>query len=198
MRSDALAFNIRRYQPRDQDAVVDLFMRVNRSLAPPEMKEVFEAYMARSLAEEIGQIDQYYDANRKRSFWVATDGRRLFGNFGLEPADDGAIEVRRMYVDFPFRRSGIARAMLTHAEKHARQAGFARIILSTSSLQQPALALYRSAGFDLVREEIATLSSHKTIDNGIPRYYLDKRLTEVPAPKIQAFVSSKIQPVHPG
>jgi hypothetical protein len=64
MPNDALAFNIRLYQPRDQDAVVDLFTRVNRRLAPPEMKEVFEAYVARSLAKEIGQINQYYDADR--------------------------------------------------------------------------------------------------------------------------------------
>jgi GNAT superfamily N-acetyltransferase len=183
---DVIAFSIRPYRPEDRDAVIDMFIRVNRSLAPPEMKEVFEAYVARSLGEEIGQIDQYYDAARRRSFWIATDGSRLLGNFGLEPAYDGAIEVRRMYVDFPFRRSGIARAMLLHAEARARQAGFTRLILSTSSLQQPALALYRSSGFELVRQEIANASSLRTVGNGIPRYHLEKPLTDVPAPKIQA------------
>lgn len=198
MLDDSLAFTIRSYQAEDQDAVVDLFIRVNRSLAPPEMQEIFEAYVARSLAEEVGQIEHYYDAERNRSFWVATDGKRLLGNFGLESADDGAVEVRRMYVDFPFRRSGVARAMLRQAETYAGQAGFTRIILSTSSLQQPALALYRSAGFELVREEIATSSSLRTIGNGIPRYHLEKSLTHGLAPEFQALASAKIQPVHGG
>ncbi|WP_119272838.1 GNAT family N-acetyltransferase [Taklimakanibacter deserti] len=188
MPNDTLAFTIRPYRPEDRDAVVDLFVRVNRSLAPPEMKEVFEAYVARSLAEEIGQIDRYYDAARDRSFWVTIADSRLLGNFGLEPADDGAAEVRRMYVDFPFRRSGIARAMLLHAETCARQAGFTRLILSTSSLQQPALALYRSSGFELVRQEIANSPSLKTVGNGIPRYHLEKPLIKGPPPNIQASV----------
>lgn len=186
MPHDTLAFRIRPYRPEDRDAVMDLFIRVNRSLAPPEMKEAFEAYVARSLAEEIGQIERYYDTARERGFWVAVTGNRLLGNFGLEPAGDGAAEVRRMYVDFPFRRSGIARAMLLHAEACARQAGFTRLILSTSSLQQPALALYRSSGFELVREEIANAPSLRTVGNGIPRYHLEKPLIKGPPPNIQA------------
>jgi putative acetyltransferase len=189
-----LPFAIRRYHPHDQEAVADLFVRVNRSLAPPSMEAAFEDYVARSLAEEIGRIDQYYDAGRKRSFWVVDDGRQLLGNFGLEPVDESTIEVRRMYVDFPFRRTGIARAMLLHAEKCAGQDGFIRIVLSTSSLQQPALALYRSAGFELVREEIATAQNLKTVGNGILRYYLEKF---VPTAKISGIDGwNQVRPVQ--
>jgi GNAT superfamily N-acetyltransferase len=173
-----LAFDIRRYRLEDRDAVIDLFTRINHSLAPPEMRAAFEAYVARSLAEEIGRIDEYYDAGRNRSFWVATDGSRLLGYFGLEPVGDGAIEVRRMYVDFPFRRMGVARALLAHAEDHARTSGFARVILSTSSLQRPALALYQSAGYGLLREEAAAEASHKTVGHGILRFYLEKSLSD--------------------
>jgi hypothetical protein len=66
---------------------MDLLVRVNRSLAPPEMKEFFEAYVARSLAEEIGQIDR---SMMPRATGVFGAGNRLLGNFGLEPADDCA------------------------------------------------------------------------------------------------------------
>jgi GNAT superfamily N-acetyltransferase len=179
------ACSIRPYRPEDRDAVIDLFVRVNRDLAPPALRTVFEAYVERSLQEEMARIAEYYDAGRKRSFWVATDGARLLGNFGLEPTDDRAVEIRRMYVDFAFRRSGIARAMLAHAEERARDSGFERIILSTSSLQLPALALYRSAGYELLREEIATEASLKTIGNGIRRFYLEKWLSHRPAADIQ-------------
>ena len=183
------AFVIRAYRNEDQAAVVDLFVRVNRNLAPPDMQEVFADYVTRSIEAEIGRIDRYYDAARGRGFWVTTDGARLMGNFGLEPAGDDAIEVRRMYVDFPHRGKGLARAMLSHAEDWARMRGFGKIVLSTSSLQLPALALYQSAGFTLLRQEVATASSHKTIGNGILRFYLEKPLP----PKNQAV---QFRPVH--
>jgi GNAT superfamily N-acetyltransferase len=186
------AFSIRPYRPEDQAAVVDLFVRVNRSLAPRDMQVAFAEYVTRSIEAEVGRIDQYYDAARGRGFWVATDGARLLGNFGLEPAGDDAIEVRRMYVDFAFRGRGIARAMLSHAEDWARTQGFGKIVLSTSSLQLPALALYQSAGFTLLREEIATQASHKTVGNGILRFYLEKPLK----PKKQAPDGRQFRPVH--
>lgn len=169
-------FIIRPYDDSDRGAVIDLFVRANRDLAPIEMREAFDAYVARSIAEEIGRIGQYYNARLKRSFWVATDGRSLLGNFGLEPTQDGAVELRRMYVDFPYRRTGIARAMLRHAETCARQSGFGRIMLSTSELQHAALALYHSAGFSLVREEVARTSSLRTVGKGIRRFHLAKPL----------------------
>jgi GNAT superfamily N-acetyltransferase len=158
---------------------MDLFIRVNHSLAPPEMRAAFEAYLARSLVEEVGRIDEYYDAGRKRSFWIAADGSRLLGYFGLEPVSETAIEVRRMYVDFPYRRMGIARTLLAHAESQALKSGFRTIVLSTSTLQRPALALYQSAGYTLIREVAATAASHKTVGNGIVRFYLEKKLPEI-------------------
>lgn len=190
------AFAIRPYRPEDQAGIMDLFIRVNRSLALPEMEEAFATYVARSLKDEIGRIDQYYDAGRNRSFWVASDGARLLGNFGLEPAEDGAVEIRRIYVDFPFRRLGVARAMIAHAETCAKEYGFDRIVLSTSSLQRPALSLYRSAGFVLLREEIATTASHKTIGNGILRFHFEKSLADNSTPKNQACDPRQIQPVQ--
>lgn len=82
-----------------------------------------------------------------------------------------------MHVDFPFRGTGTARAMLSHAEVWAQFQGLGKIVLSTSSLQRPALTLYRSAGFALLREEVATASSHKTVGGGILRFYLEKELS---------------------
>lgn len=183
------AFSIRAYRPEDQAAVVDLFVRVNEGLAPADMKEAFALYVTQSIETEIGRIDQYYDAACGRGFWVATDGARLLGNFGLEPVSDDTIEVRRMYVDFPYRKMGIARAMLRHAEDWAEAQGFGKIVLSTSSLQLPALALYQSTGYALLRQEAAQAASHKTVGNGILRFYLEKPLQL----KNQAI---PIRPVH--
>lgn len=157
---------------------MDLFIRINHSLAPPDLRAAFEAYVARSVAEEIGRIHEYYHADLNRSFWVAANASGLLGYFGLESADDWAIELRRMYVDFPFRRMGVARALLVHAEQRARNHGFSRIVLSTSSLQHAALALYQSAGYVLLRQETAKEASHKTVGHGILRFHFEKNLSD--------------------
>src|SRR5689334_7470464 len=116
MTGQPISLSIQPYRGSDRQAVIDLFIEVNRALAPPDMREAFAAYVENSLAEEIGRIDQYYDAGRGRSLWAATDGDRLLGHFGLEPVGNGAIEIRRMYVAPSVRRRGVASAMLLHAE----------------------------------------------------------------------------------
>ena len=112
-----MPWQIRPFEPNDASAVQDLFVRVNRELAPPQWRDEFEQYIALSLREEIGRIAEYYDGTEGRSFWVAVDGERLIGNYGLEPSGPGAFELRRMYVEPSLRRQGLARAMLAHAEQ---------------------------------------------------------------------------------
>jgi GNAT superfamily N-acetyltransferase len=96
--------------------------------------------------------------------------------FGLEPSGDSAMELRRMYVDPDARRRGIARRMLDFAEQECRRRRRFRMELSTSELQAEALALYRNAGYELVREEIAEAASNKTLGGGIRRYHFAKAL----------------------
>jgi putative acetyltransferase len=96
--------------------------------------------------------------------------------FGLEQIDADAMELRRMYVDPDQRRRGIARAMLAYAEDECRRRNFKRLDLSTSELQGEALALYRNAGYVLMREEAATEASNKTVGGDIKRYYFTKPL----------------------
>jgi len=173
---------IRSYQPKDHAPVRDLFIRVNRELAPPDLRDAFEAYIALSLTEEIDRIPAYY-AERQGGFWVAEDHSEgmspsLVGMFGLERADRKAAELRRMYVDPRARGRGLGRAMLARAETEAVRLGYDHMVLSTSELQGPALGLYRSAGYRLVREEIATgHGSHKTVGAGLRRFHFEKSLT---------------------
>ncbi len=167
---------IRLFAAEDAVAVSDLFVRVNRLLAPPGLADAFEAYIARSMAEEIGRVTDYYE-ERRGGFWVAIAEGRIAGMFGLEPAGEGALELRRMYVDPIFRRRGIARKMLAFAEDECRRRGRPRMDLSTSELQEGALRLYRNSGYTLVREEIAAEQSNKTLGGGIRRYYFTRALS---------------------
>src|SRR5215472_5281384 len=96
---------IRRFESADQEQVRELFVTVNRQLAPVHLREAFEAYINQALIEEISRIPNYYDAGRNGGFWVA-EGGRLLGTFGLEEAGSDAMELRRMYVDPAARRRG--------------------------------------------------------------------------------------------
>ena len=166
---------IRPFEDGDAALVEDLFVRVNRELAPPDMREAFEAYIARSLAEEMGRIAEYYQEHGG-GFWVARQNDRIAGMFGLERCASDAMELRRMYVDRLARRTGLGRAMLRYAEAECRRRDVRRVELSTSELQPAALALYKSEGYRLMREASADRSSNKTVGGGILRYYFEKDL----------------------
>jgi GNAT superfamily N-acetyltransferase len=126
--------SIRPFSANDAAAVRELFIRVNRLLAPPAMRDAFEDYITRSLAEEVDRIAQYY-GDKRGGFWIAHDGNRVVGMFGLEPVGNSAMELRRMYVDPDQRRRGIARRMLDFAEQECRRRGRARRGLSTAEVQ---------------------------------------------------------------
>ena len=159
----------------EQDAVQvrELFITVNRLLSPPDLRDVFEAYIERALMEKIDRISAYY-GERDGGFWVGVQDDKVVGTFGLERASDYAMELRRMYVDPSARRRGIARRMLQFAEDECRRRNVSRLELSTAEIQQAALALYRNAGYRLVREETVDGLTNKTVGSGILRYYLEK------------------------
>jgi putative acetyltransferase len=161
---------IREFSPDDVIAVRELFIRVNRLLAPPHMKDAFEVYIAGALTEEVDRATDYY-RERKGGFWVAVDGEKVVGMFGLESSGDGAMELRRMYVDPQSRRRGIGQRMLHFAEQECRRRNRAQLDLSTSELQQEALSFYRN-----VREEVAAAVSNKTVGGGIRPYHFTKML----------------------
>ena len=166
---------IRPFTERDAAQVRQLFITVNRLLSPPDLRDAFEAYIERALTVEIDRIPAYY-GERNGGFWVAVKGDEVVGTFGLERASDDAMELRRMYVDPLARRRGIARQMLRLAEDECRRRNVSWLELSTAEIQQEALALYRNAGYRLVREETVEALSNKTVGSGIRRYYLEKIL----------------------
>jgi hypothetical protein len=70
--------------------VRELFVRVNRLLAPANLKDAFELYIVHSLTEEMDRVAEYY-SERKGGFWVAVDGQKIVGMFGLESSGEEAM-----------------------------------------------------------------------------------------------------------
>jgi len=139
------------------------------------MRDIFENYIVRSLAEEVGRITAYY-GERMGGFWVAVRDGELVGMFGLELTSPGILELRRMYVDPSARRAGIARSMLQFAEDECRARKALTLELSTSELQPAAIGLYEQAGYRLIKKVIADQGSNKTVGGGIFRYHFEKSL----------------------
>ena len=63
------AINIRPFDVNDAAHVRELFVRVNRLLAPPHMQQAFEDYIAASLTEEVDRIAEYYGGREAASGW---------------------------------------------------------------------------------------------------------------------------------
>ncbi len=170
-----MKLEIRPFQPIDAASVKELFIAVNRSLAPPDLADRFETYITASIREEIGRIKEYYTA-KNGQFWVACDADTLAGMVGVEQHSDGAMELRRMYVSSDYRRKGIARKLLDHVENWCHDASYKTLVLSTSELQPAAIRLYETSGFTFIRKTTAQTANNKTIGGGIQRRYYTKGL----------------------
>jgi GNAT superfamily N-acetyltransferase len=166
---------IRPFADDDTPQVRELFIATNRLLSPPDLRDAFEAYIERALAAEIDRITDYY-REHDGGFWVSIRSNRLVGTFGLERAASDAMELRRMYVDAAARRNGSGRRMLQYAEDECRRRNIARLELSTAEIQSAAIALYKNAGYQLLREDIAEIESNKTVGSGLRRLYFQKVL----------------------
>jgi putative acetyltransferase len=68
----------------------------------------------------------------------------------LRPTDDGAVEVKRMYVSEANRGRGFGRTILVALEEMAAHRGYRIIRLETGGRQPEAIALYESAGYHLI------------------------------------------------
>jgi putative acetyltransferase len=78
---------------------------------------------------------------------LAKAGGEAAGCVALRELDDGACEMKRMYVDERLRGQGVGAALSTRVLADARALGHQRMRLDTSIRQAEALGLYRRMGF---------------------------------------------------
>ena len=167
---------IRAYEDADYEEVVALFTRINRELAPADMCELFEQYIAAAISGELRELQNIFSAAKRNAFWVVQIDGQIVGMFGIESRSEDSTELRRMYLDRPYRGRGIAQRMLQCAEARARDLGFSRLILSTAEVQEAAIAFYRKSGYRFVKSELADTMSTKTVGGGLTRFHFEKTL----------------------
>ena len=118
------------------------------------------ALEARSLYPELITRGAPMPTNPPRqeraAYFVAFLAGTPVGCGALRPLNGATAEVRRVYVLQPYRRSGVARALLAHLQRTALALHYTVLRVETGNRQLAAMALYESFGF----QRIAPFGEH--------------------------------------
>ena len=78
---------------------------------------------------------------------IACDGDTAVGCAGLKPYSGSEAEIKRVWVEPPYRGNRIAREMMGLLEKRALENGYSRLILQTREIMTGAVRLYGKLGY---------------------------------------------------
>jgi putative acetyltransferase len=84
------------------------------------------------------------------AFLVAYNNGAPVGCGAIRRLDERTAEIKRMYVAPEWRGRGVGRVVLEALEAEGRQLGVVRMVLETGTLQDRALAMYRSCGYAVI------------------------------------------------
>jgi ribosomal protein S18 acetylase RimI-like enzyme len=89
------------------------------------------------------------------------------GYCGYELSHEGpdALKVGQLYVLDKYRGEGLGRFMLGHVEKRARELGRYTLVLQVNKRNAGAIAFYRQAGFEVLREAVFDIGAGFVMDD---------------------------------
>ena len=111
--------------------------------------------LVRSLDEEIAERDgdehefyaKYNSADDLKNVVLVYRDGRVCGCGAMKPFSPDTMEIKRMYVPPPDRRTGIASRVLAELERWAQELSMSAVVLETGKRQPEALALYTARGY---------------------------------------------------
>lgn len=87
----------------------------------------------------------------KGALFVAYWNESPAGCIALQPLkEEGVCEMKRLYVQPAFRKYGIGRALVEKLIDEAYQLSYSKMRLDTLERLKPAIALYKSLGFEII------------------------------------------------
>jgi ribosomal protein S18 acetylase RimI-like enzyme len=128
---------IRQYTAADRDDVRHLHRYV---------LQLTGAYLGDGVRDEdLDDIEKIY--LERGAFLIGEVDRRIVAMGALRPLNDTTAEIKRMRVHPDWQRRGFGSRILTELEAAARQLGYTRLVLDTSTLQLAAQELYQKFGY---------------------------------------------------
>jgi putative acetyltransferase len=131
-------FSVKRYEPSDAQATIEIFLRAIREVAS---KDYSPEQVAAWAKVDDPQIWAQYRANRPT--WLAMDGSTSIGFTDLK--SDGCLDM--MFVSPDYQGKGVASLLLATVENMARKQGFQRIFTEASLTARP---FFERKGFVVV------------------------------------------------
>jgi putative acetyltransferase len=133
-------------------------MKFIQAQSPEEIeiaRELFREYAAglnidlcfQNFDQEVNDLPGNYAPPLGRLL-LAIEDEQVAGCIALRSLNDGACEMKRLYVRPEFRGQGLGKKLVTTLLDVAREIGYRRILLDTlPGKMDEAIALYRSLGF---------------------------------------------------
>ncbi|GEM_PF-3567941 len=150
-------FAIRPLKKGDREHVRELFratyLAYTDTLDPAAAAEGTE-HVRKSLQEDLADPFAHYMRSPGTCFFVAVIDGQVAGMAGVDrwAEDATAVEIRRVAVGHQFRRRGIAKGLMAHAESWAASHGYEMVRLYTVEYFTEAIAMYEGLGYRLVAE----------------------------------------------
>jgi putative acetyltransferase len=119
----------------------------------PQLLALLRLHLADAHANSPPGSVNAFDLSRLKApdinVYTAWRDDRLLGMAALKQLDAVTGEIKSMRTDPAHLREGVAKALLDHILRIARERGYRRLCLETGSGEafEPALALYRKKGF---------------------------------------------------
>lgn len=131
---------IRRFEPRDFDAVVNVILPIQR--------DEFGFEVTLDHQPDLRIIPEFYQRGLGE-FWVAENGYKIVGTIGLVDIGGGLAALRKMFVaaDWRGREHGTAAKLLGVLLATARERGIRAVYLGTTDRFLAAHRFYEKNGF---------------------------------------------------
>ncbi|KAM5250250.1 putative N-acetyltransferase 8B [Hipposideros larvatus] len=116
------------------------------------VKYSWNQYVVDTLHTDMSDITKFYMSERGSCFWVAESEGQVVGTVGARPFEESSLckkqlQLLHLSVALERRGEGIAKALVRTVLQFAQNQGYSEVVLSTSTMQHSALALYQHLGF---------------------------------------------------
>lgn len=137
---------IRPLEPGDVAAAKRVMLTVAAGIFDPDHPAATFVNRHSAALSDVDDYQQQYSPPAGL-FLVAVDGNEIIGTGAIRRLSDDTAELRRMWLLEAYHGRGIGYRLAQGLFAFARAAGYRRVRLSTSAVQQRAIRFYERLGF---------------------------------------------------